>query len=233
MVKNHMKRLAMPKTWKLDRKKIQWVTRPSAGAHGLDKGMALETVMKELIKCSHSRKETKSILHRKEVLVDGKRKRDLKLPVGLMDVVSLPEINEHYRMLLGKKGEIAVVPIKKEESSIKPCKVTGKTMIKKGITQINLFGSRNVIFKKGEKIPYKVGDTLVLSLPKQEIKDHLKLEKGAFVYLTGGKHIGKRGKIEGIERNILKFKTEEGTLLETAKEHAYVVGKDKPAISLM
>ncbi|HLC99144.1 MAG TPA: 30S ribosomal protein S4e [Candidatus Nanoarchaeia archaeon] len=233
MVKNHMKRIAMPRTWKLDRKVSEWVTKPSAGAHDYETAMSLETVMKEIIKCANTRKEARTILLTKDVLVDGKKRKELRLPVGFMDVVSLPEVNEHYRMLLNRKGEITAMPIKKEESGIKPCKITGKRMIEGGITQINLFDSRNLLFKKGEKIPYNVGDTLLISLPKQEIKNHFKLEKGAYVYLTGGKHIGKSGVVEEITRSIFKFKSDDGVLSETAKSYAFVIGKDKASISIM
>ncbi|MBU0536389.1 MAG: 30S ribosomal protein S4e, partial [Nanoarchaeota archaeon] len=150
MVKNHLKRISMPRTWKLKRKESQWVTRPKPGAHSLMTSMALETVMKELIKCANTRKEARIILFNKEVLVDGKKRRDLKLPVGMMDVVSLPEINEYYRILINNKNEIVAKPIKKEESLIKPCRIICKTKRKNGETQINLFDAKNITLKKGE-----------------------------------------------------------------------------------
>ncbi|MBD3313917.1 30S ribosomal protein S4e [Candidatus Woesearchaeota archaeon] len=232
MVKNHMKRISMPRTWKLDRKDIKWISRPNAGAHGLMKGMALETIMKELIKCANTRKEAKTILYNKEVMVDGKRRRDLKLPVGLMDVVSLPEVDEHYRIIINKRSEIDTVKINKNEAGVKPCKIKNKTILKGGATQLNLAGSRNMIFKKGEKVPYAVGDTVMLSLPKQEIKDHIKFEKGSKAYLTGGKYVGYTGVIESIENDIIRIKNDEGKTLETNKRHAYVIGKDKPVVTI-
>ena len=47
MVKNHLKRLNMPKSWQIKRKIIRWVTRPSPGAHNLDFGISLNTLLKE------------------------------------------------------------------------------------------------------------------------------------------------------------------------------------------
>ena len=36
MVKNHLKRLAAPKTWGIKRKELVWITRPMPGAQSLD-----------------------------------------------------------------------------------------------------------------------------------------------------------------------------------------------------
>jgi len=229
MVKRHLKRLAMPRTWKLKRKENTWIARPDSGAHCYRMSVSLETMMKEMIKCAHTRKEAKTIINSRDVMVDQKKQKNLKLPVGLMDVVSLPEVDEHYRVLLNSRGEISVIPIKKEESSVKPCRITGKTVMSKGAIQLNLVDSRNILAKKDDA--YKVGDTLLLSLPKQEIKEHLKLEKGAYAFLTGGKHIGRHGLIEGIKGNIIKLKSGED-LIETAKKDAFVIGKGKPSIKL-
>lgn len=231
MVKNHMKRISMPRTWKLGRKESPWVTKPNPGTHEYGFCMALETVMKEFIRCANTRKEAVSILQKKNVLVDGVRRKDLKFPVGLMDVVSLPEINEYYRMIINTNGKLQMIKISKEEASVKPCKITGKSMAKKGIVRLGLFDSRNMLLKKGEK-SYKVGDTLLLSLPDQKIKEHFSLEKGSTAYLTGGKQIGKTGKIEEIKGDVLKIKSDKDEVSETAKRYAFVIGAGKPSIHL-
>jgi small subunit ribosomal protein S4e len=227
-----MKRMSMPKTWKIGRKKSPWVTRPHPGTHSLRLCMSLETVMKEFIKCANTRSEALSILQKKKVLVDGVQRKDLKFPVGLMDVVSLPEINEYYRMIIDNHGKLQTIKISKEESAIKPCRIANKLMAKKGLVQISLSDSRNMLFKKGEKLSYKVGDTLLISLPDQKIKEHFSLEKGSAVYLIGGKQIGKTGKIEEITGDVLKFKSEDEDLFETAKRYAFIIGAGKPAIHL-
>ena len=230
MVKSHMKRLVAPKTWAIERKTSKWITRPKAGPHSIDKCMALETVMKELIKCARTRKEVKIILNTKSVFVDCKRRKEPKFPVGLMDVLALPEIKQYYRILLNKKGKIIALPIKKEESNIKLCKIVGKTKIKKDIIQINLFDSRNILFET--EPDYKVGDTLVLSLPDQKIKEHIKLEKNVLVYLTGGKYVGNVGRLEGIDKDTAKIKLSDGSLIETSKRNLFAIGKEKPLISI-
>jgi ribosomal protein S4E len=52
------------------------------------------------------------------------------------------------------------------------------------------------------------------------------------IYLTGGKHIGQIGKIQDIIGNRILYKTESGDVVETLKDYAFPIGKDKPLIKL-
>lgn len=230
MAKQHLKRIAAPHTWNIKRKKHVWITRPNPGAHPLTQCVSLSTAMKEIIKCANTSKEVKTILHTKTVLVDGKQRKDSKLPVGLMDVISFPEIKETYRMLISPKGLIKAIEISGAETSIKPSKIIGKTSIKGGKTQLNLFDSRSIVLEK-DNVQYHVGDTLILNLPKQEIKEHYKLEKGVSIFLTAGNHVGQIAKIEDITGNIIACKTEKESFT-TAKKYAFVIGKETPIIKV-
>jgi len=69
-------------------------------------------------------------------------------------------------------------------------------------------------------------------VPEQKIKEHLKFEKGSFVYLSGGKHKGESGVIDEIKNSIIKLKPESGESFETSKKFAFVIGREKPVISL-
>ena len=73
----------------------------------------------------------------------------------------------------------------------------------------------------------------MISLPKQEIKEHLRLEKGCNIYLIGGKHSGDLGTVEDIISKKITYKTQKGEIIETLKRYVFVVGKDKPVVSLM
>ena len=142
-----------------------------------------------------------------------------------MDFISIPKVNAYFMILLDKKGKISMVPIKQEESNIKPCKIIGKKVIK-GKIQLNLFDGKNILIEKGE---YKTGDTVIIEIPSQKIKESLPFQKGALVYLTGGKHTGEVGTIEDIKGNRIVYKRDKGTF-ETLKEYAFVIGKEKPVI---
>ncbi len=228
MVKNHLKSITMPRTWQIERKKTVFVTRPNPGAHPMRHSMSLNIIMKELIKCAKTTKEVKAILHDKEVLVDGKKRNDEKYSTGLMDVISLPETKQNYRIIINKRGKLKALEIPKEESNIKLSKIENKSVLPKGKMQLNLSDGRNMIIDKKE---YKTGDTLAISLPDQEIKEHLKLEVGMMALLIGGKHIGYIGKVEEIKSDVITIKIGDNSY-ETLKEYAFVVGKDKPIITL-
>lgn len=228
MGKNHLKRIAMPKTWHLKRKKTKFITRPKPGSAPMAFSMPLAVIMKELVKCAKTTKEVKNIIKQKGVFVDEKRRWDEKTSLGLMDTLSFPQSKEAYRLILTPFGTLTTVPISKEEASIKPVKILGKSILGKDKVQLNIFGGRNLILKKNT---YKTNDTLLLSLPGQQVKEHVPFEKGNLVYLTGGKHIGKVGVLKEIKTNRLIF-TVDKTDLTTAKRHAFVIGKTKPLVTL-
>ncbi len=229
MAKRHIKGIAVPKTWNIHRKENVFVTRPYPGAHSMLYSMPLNLVMKELIKCAQTTREVRHILKTKQVLVDGARKGEYKLPVGLMDTISLSDTNEHYRIILNTKGKLVAIPISKEEATFKPCRVMGKTLLGKGRFQLNLSGNRNIIMPS---VAYAVGDTLTITVPKQEIKQHFRLEKGALIYLISGKHIGTTGIVEEIAGNRIRFKAGQD-VQETPKRCVFVIGKEKPVITLL
>ena len=226
-VEKHLSRLAMPKTWKIKRKGIKWVTRPSPGPHSFKLGLPLNVLLRDILSYAHTTKEVKKILNNQEILVDGIRRKNHRFIVGLMDIVSFPKTKENFRILLNKKGNIIASPIEDKEVNIKPCKIIGKTVLKKGKLQLNLYDGKNILAKEKPNI----GDTVLIELPSQKIKDTLKLEKKATVYLTGGGHIGETGIVAEIKGNMLKYKRGKDTF-ETLKKYAFVIGKDKSLIKL-
>tara|TARA_Y100000310_G_scaffold291063_1_gene318710 strand:- start:2592 stop:3296 length:705 start_codon:yes stop_codon:yes gene_type:complete len=228
-MKAHLKRLPSPKSWSIQRKGIVYITRPYPGKHSLSRGMSFVEFMKTLVSKSTTKKEVKKILFTSKVLVDGVRIRDEKYLVGLMDVISLEGSKEHYRILLNTMGELFALPIKDKEVQIKPVQIVGKTVLSGGKFQINMGDGRNIIESK--KNDYKVGDTLLLELPKQTIKEHFPFSKGAFAYFTGGRFVGQTGTIEDIKDNKIICKVD-GDVVETMKQFAYIIGKGKASILL-
>lgn len=226
-MKKHLKRLTIPKSWPIKKKGIVFTIKPNPGPHSIKSGISIGLVMRDIMGIADNSKEVKKILHDNEILVDSIRRKELKFPLGMMDVMEFKKSKEYFRILL-KKGKISVLPIDKNEAEIKPCKITGKSLVK-GKIQLNLYDGNNILV---EKDTYKVGDTIVIGLPKHDIKEHIKLEKGCSIYLTGGKHTGYMGKIEDISLNKITYKQEGGEIIETLKKYVFVIGKDKPVISL-
>ncbi len=227
-VEKHLSRLAMPATWHLKRKGRKFITRPLPGAHSLKLGMPLNLVLRDLLDYVKTSKEVRYVLNNQEIFVDGIRRKEQKFIVGLMDVVSVPLINAHFRVLLDKKNRISLFPISREESNSKLCRIKGKKMAKGSKVQLTMHDGKNILL---DKCDYRVGDSLLIEIPSQKIKVHIHLRKGALVYLTGGKHVGEIGAVEEVKQDKVSYKQEKGTF-ETSKEYAFAVGEGKPAISL-
>lgn len=228
MGNNHVKRLAAPKTWQIQKKHHKFVTKAAPGPHALENAMPLGTLLKEVMGFANTSKEAKKIVGANEVKIDGRARKDLSFPVGIFDTIEFGSIKECFRVLFNTKGRIEIVRIKKEESLMKPCKIVGKHMVN-GKFQLNLYDGKNIMVESGA---YKVGDTVILSLPELKISKHLKLGKNAAIFLTGGKHIGETGNVEDIIKGKVTYKNSRGDLIETSKDYAFVIGDAKPLITI-
>ncbi len=229
MVKNHLKSLSAPKTWKIKRKEEVYITRPYPSGQKMDFVLPLNVIFKDFLKYCKTSKEVRMILNEKEITIDGIRIKEPHVALGLFSVMSINDINEHYRLTINKNGKLELKKIDKKETSIKPCKIQNKTVIGKDRLQINLSDGRNILLKKNE---YKTGDTLIISVPKQEVKEHITLEKGTIIILTGGKHVGRCGTIEKIEDKNIFFIDDESKTHQTEKRYAFAIGIKKPSVTV-
>lgn len=226
-MKNHLKRAVSPKTWIINRKENKFTIRPNPGAHALANGLPLGIVLRDKLNLASTTGEIKKILNNQEILVDGKRRKNHRLIVGLFDVVSIPLISKNYRLLVDTKGRLILIEISAEESKIKLSKVVGKTVLRGGKIQFNLHDGKNILTDKEAKI----GDSFVLSLPKIEIKKILPFKEGAYVFLTKGKHAGDTGVLKTVKGAEATYSAR-NTNIDTAKEYFFVVGENKAEINL-
>ncbi len=227
MSKKHLKRLNTPNTWDIQKKGLKYIKRPLPGPHGFNEGVSLTVLLRDILKIAKTYKEVKNILHNHEVLIDGVKRKESKFIVGFMDSIKIPLTKENFRVVLNKKGKLCVIKIDEKESKLKICRIKGKKM-HKGKLQINLSDGRNVLLDKKE---CKVGDSVLIEVPKQEIKEVIKLDKGSFVFLIGGKHKGALANVDGIKDKVMKCKSKDG-VFETSKRYAFVIGKEKPLIKV-
>ncbi|MGY8728881.1 MAG: 30S ribosomal protein S4e [Candidatus Poseidoniales archaeon] len=183
---NHLKRLAMPRSWPLPRKTSVWVTRPTPGSHSLDLCMPISLVIRDVLGYARSTREVRHILHNGNALIDGRVCKDVRRGVGLMDVLTLGEDN--YRCILDHNGRLRYRTISPAEASWKVCRIESKSTIKGGKTQLNLHDGRNIVVDDATE--YSTGSSLKLSLPSQDILEHIKFDEGVRCYLIGGAHIG-------------------------------------------
>ena len=67
MTKNHLKRLAAPKSWNIKRKANVYVTRPRPGAHSMQESIPFTSFCKDLSNIAQTTKQVKYILNEKRV----------------------------------------------------------------------------------------------------------------------------------------------------------------------
>lgn len=225
----HLKIIAAPKTWHIKRKAEKFVTRPNPGAHSIQTSMSISSVLRLLLKVAKTSKEVKAIMHDKDVLVDGKRRKETRHSVGFMDVVSIPELKESYRIIPDSHGRLSAIKISENEAKTKLSRIESKTMIKGNKTQLNMSDGRAIILDKND---YATGDVLEIEIPSQKIKTHLKFDKNMLVLLVGGKHAGDHGKVEEIKDNKIIYSSKSGSKYETLRKYAFLIGKDKSLITL-
>lgn len=232
MVKSHMKRIKAPKRWDVLRKSHKFITRPNPGRN-LSLSISLNTVLKEMLGKTKTTKESKHLIKNQGVLVNAKRRYDEKFPVGFLDVVTISSLKEHYRLLVDKKENLFMLQIGEEEAKLKLSKILNKKQLPKGRTQINFSDGRNLLLEKDSALlkDANTNDSVLYTSPDQKVRQVLKLEKGALVYLYMGKHTGLIVKVDEFDRDNIVFK-EGKDVFETKKAYAFVVGKDKPVISV-
>ena len=225
MLKRHLKRLNAPRNWPIKRKNIDFIAKPMPGPHAIDQCITLNILLKDILKYCGTTKEVKRILQEGDVLVDKRKRKDHKFPVGVMDIVEIPKTKENYMIVLGKNKKVELVKISDKESENKICKIIGKKILKKGIIQLNLYDGKN-LFIKDEKC--RVGDSIILSLKDNKINSIVKFEKGVSVYVADGNYAGSYGVLKDVKddsrNSIVTIKTDKEEI-ETSKKHVFVVDK--------
>jgi small subunit ribosomal protein S4e len=193
----------------------------------------LALVLRELLGLASNLKEAKTILNQRSVLVDGLVRTDKGFPVGLFDLVALPEKKESYRALFDGKGRVRLVAVE-PKTSHKIAKVVGKTAAPKGLIELRLHDGKVLTVKK---TGLKVGDSVKISLPDQKVVEEVPLAKGQLVYIVSGKHVNERAKIKEIfpgtiARGRIVTLEEKDKTFQTTEKSLVVVGKEKPLVEL-
>jgi len=239
-----LKREAAPRLWPIHRKEFSWAVRPRPGPHPVHQCVPLIAVVREVLGLAKTRKEAKKIISQGKILVDGKVRPDGRFPAGLMDVISIPELKKHYRVLPSEKG-LLLHPINEDESKFKISRIENKQTLSNGSVQLGLHDGRNMLIHvKDPRNPaedvYRALDTLKISIPDQEILEHLKLGKEMLASFVDGNNIGRYGTITSIEEQrgqkrrdfLVAIVDEKGRTFQTVLKYAFAVGDKTLRISL-
>lgn len=197
MIAMRTKRYVMPVFWPIPRKRETYVTSPRPGPHGKQRCIPLQVILRDILGFAETGREVKTIVSAGKVLVDKRVRKERGYPIGLQDVLEIPDAKKQYRVVVKEKG-LALEEIPPAEADRKLCRITDKTVMKGGLVQLNCHDGRNLTVKDAKG--YATGDSILISLPEQAIIKHFPIKEGEPAVITAGKNIGARGKIKKIKR---------------------------------
>lgn len=232
--KKHLKRLAAPKHWMLDKLSGVWAPRPSTGPHKLRECLPLVLILRNRLKYALTAAEVKKILMSKLVKVDGKVRLDPKYPAGFMDVVSIKKTDQNFRLLYDTKGRFTLHEVDAKNSKRKLCRVVKAAVGRGGVPYIATHDGRTMRFPDPD---IKVGDSVDFDFDTNEINAFYKFEPGATVMCIKGRNTGRVGRVRKIEKhpgsyNLVHIVDGEDNVFATRVRNVFVIGADESAVNL-
>jgi len=229
--KKHLKRLRTPKGWMLDKLSGIMATRPSQGPHKLRECLPLSILLRHRLKYALTGREALQILKDKEanVRIDGRTRRDIGFPAGVMDVISIEKTNENFRVLYDTKGRFVLKALKDDEAKFKLLKVVNKAVGPNKVPYIVTHDARTIRYPHPE---IQIDDTLKFDLKTSTVSEITKLEIGNIAYITGGNNIGRVGLITNLEKHpgsfdIVHIRDTNGKIFATRQSNVFIIGKGK------
>jgi small subunit ribosomal protein S4e len=228
-----LKRQMAPVFWGITRKDSRFVVTVRPGGHSKHVSVPCAVFLRDMLKLVTTLREAKSAIYGGKIKVDGIVRKSLHHGIGLMDVVELDGISDIYRLVPKNAFVLQPIKITESEKTKKLVKLTSKTTIKGGKTQLGFHDGRSLIADTKANI----GDTCIMQIPEQKILDVVKLEKGCQVIVTSGINAGHIGKVDEIKegtfvlpkRALVNIGERE---IEIPVDLVMAVGKDKPVIQV-
>jgi len=233
--KHHLKRLAAPKHWMLDKLSGAFAPRPSTGPHKMRECLPLIIFLRNRLKYALTGNEAKKIVKQKLIKVHGKVRTDVTYPTGFMDVISIEKTGELFRLVFDEKGRYAVHRISEQEAKFKLCKVRRIAVAPKGVPYAVTHDGRTIRYPHPD---IGLHDTVIVDIATGKITDFIKFDTGNKVMITGGHNVGRVGLITHRERHpgsfdIVHIKDSVGKTFATRLNNVFIIGKGvKELISL-
>jgi small subunit ribosomal protein S4e len=232
---DHLKRLRAPDSWHIPKKTNKFITKTVPGPHNAN-AMPAVVWLRDHMGFVQNLKEAKQVLSQKDVIINGRPCQDPKMGIGIFDIISMPKIGKHYRVLRDKKGRHKTIEIDAESAKTRLAKIKGKTTAPGGMVQLNLRYGANIIADNR----FKPGDSVVISLQPEDrfsIIDHFPFAVGNMAMIIGGRHSGKIARITGIHKvagsvpNRVSLEETTGSRFDTISDYIYMVGRETPALA--
>jgi len=227
--KKHLKRLAAPSHWMLDKLGGIFAPRPSSGPHKLRECIPLIILLRNRLRYALTGREVTMILMQKLIKVDGKVRTDSTFPAGFMDVISIDKTGENFRLLYNVKGKFVLNKISGTEPTFKLLKVRKAQIGPRGIPYISTHDGRYIRYPHPN---IKVHDVVKYNLVSNKIEDHIKFGVGNLVMVIGGHSIGRVGILKTIEKHpgsytVVHVEDLAHRTFATRLENIFTIGADK------
>ena len=202
--------------------------KPSPGPHKLRECIPLVIILRNRLKYALTRKEVLSIVMQRLVKIDGKARTDMNFPTGFMDVISIEKTGENFRILYDSKGRFILHRITDKEAAYKLCKVKRAQLGNKGIPYIATHDARTIRYPDPD---IKVNDTVKIDIATGKVVDHVKLEIGSMVMVTGGRNTGRIGTLTHRDKHpgsfeIVHIRDANDKEFATRLGNIFVIGKN-------
>ena len=202
----------------------------------LNRPQVLHAQYRNHLKLALNGREANIIIQDKEagIKIDNKIRRDVKFPVGIMDVITLAKTNESFRLLYDIKGRFTLIKLKEGEAKFKLLKVKRRVVGPNKEPYIVTHDSRTIRFPNPE---ISEGDTVKFDLEKNQIVEFYKNEPGHLAYITAGNNVGRVGSILHVERHlgsydIVHLRDNNGKSFATRASNLFIIGNKKSSITL-
>jgi len=230
--KKHLKRLAAPKHWMLDKLSGTFAPRASTGPHKLRECLPMAVFLRNRLKYALTYDEVKKITMQRLVKVDGKVRTDVRFPTGFMDVITLDRTGENFRLIYDVKGRFIVHRIGTDEAKYKLCKVKRTWTGPKGIPYLATHDARTIRYPDPS---IKVNDSVKVDIASGKITDYIKFDSGNMCMITGGRNLGRVGTLTHRERHpgsfdIVHVKDSTGHTFATRLGNVFIIGKGNKAM---
>ncbi|MHB1493431.1 MAG: 30S ribosomal protein S4e [Thermoplasmataceae archaeon] len=190
------KRQTIPRVIQIPRKTFFWGVSAVPGGHRKDESIPMLHILRDYLKIGDKEREITRILNDGQVLVDGKKIKQRRYAAGFMDIISIPSMKKHYRILYDMRGKLRPYEEKEASAQVKLKKVKGKYTTEGGKIQLLLHDGQNFITSDSTIRP---GDVVAVHVPDKKIESVIKLQPGTRAFLTGGSHVGTQAVIKNIE----------------------------------
>jgi small subunit ribosomal protein S4e len=236
--KRHLRNIAIPRTWPISRKKYYWIKRPSTNGYKFEYSMPILLWLRDYLNIVKTQREAKYILQNGKVLVNNKKIKDLGYSVGIFDVISIPDLNKNYRVVMSDNLKLKLIEIPENEKDLKIIRINKKMIVKGGKIQVTGIDGRNFIIDDKD---IKTGDSILFNTKENKIEKIIKMKEGNLIYIFYGAKSGTIGRLNSLKilkkpfghtRFIEYTNIENNKIEETIWDYAIVIGEDKPLITV-